>query len=176
MSNVRLQSALALAKLGLPVLPLHSVVPALGSGFTCTCGKDGCASAGKHPHGRLVRNGLRDATTDPMLIEHWWGCFSYANVGCVTGKVIALDVDPRHEGDRTLAQLESEHGALPQTWRSITGGGGEHIFFSTDAPIPNSAGIIGQGLDIRGTGGYVVGVEPPPQRWTISLECRLSSR
>jgi hypothetical protein len=153
MSN--LEAALKLARLGLPILPLHCVVPTAG-GYVCTCGKSGCKSRGKHPHGRLVRNGLKDATTDELIINHWWGCFDYANVGLATGKVVALDVDNRHDGDATLAKLEADHGSLPSTWRAVTGGGGEHIFFTTSTSIPNSVGTIGEGLDIRGTGGYVV--------------------
>ena len=153
MSN--LEAALKLARLGLPVLPLHSVVPTAG-GYVCTCGKSGCKSRGKHPHGRLVRNGLKDATTDELIINHWWGCFDYANVGLATGQVVVLDVDNRHDGDATLAKLEAEHGSLPVTWRAVTGGGGEHIFFTARTSIPNSAGAIGEGLDFRGTSGYVV--------------------
>jgi Bifunctional DNA primase/polymerase, N-terminal/Primase C terminal 1 (PriCT-1) len=154
MNNGHRESALRLASRGLPVLPLHSVLLA-GCGYVCTCGKAQCKSAGKHPHARLVRNGLTDATIDELVINHWWSCFSYANVGLATGKVVVLDVDPRHDGDETLRALEDKHGPLPSTWRAITGGGGEHIFFS-GVPIPNSVGQVGAGLDIRGPGGYVV--------------------
>jgi Bifunctional DNA primase/polymerase, N-terminal/Primase C terminal 1 (PriCT-1) len=150
-----LAAALQLAQFGLPVLPLHSVVLA-GGRYVCTCGRADCQSPGKHPHGRLVRNGLKDATTDQLLIGHWWGCFDYANVGIATGAIVVLDVDPRHDGDHTLRQLEDKHGPLPTTWRTITGGSGEHVFFSTDSPIANSTGTVGQGLDVRGTNGYVV--------------------
>jgi hypothetical protein len=153
MSN--LEAALKLARIGLPVLPLHSVVPTAG-GYVCTCGKSECKSKGKHPHARLVRNGVKDATVDELLIGHWFGCFEYANIGVATGTIVALDVDPRHDGDQTLAKLEAEYGPLAPTWRSITGGGGEHIFFVSEVPVPNSAGIIGTGLDVRGVGGYVV--------------------
>jgi hypothetical protein len=156
MSTGHLEAALWLANRGLPVLPLHSVVPMAGGGYVCTCGRIECKSKGKHPHARLARNGLKDATTDELIIRHWWGCFDYANVGLTTGKVVVLDVDTRHDGDVTLARLEAEHGSLPTTWRVVTGGGGEHIFFTTSTSIPNSAGMIGEGLDIRGTAGYVV--------------------
>jgi hypothetical protein len=97
-----------------------------------------------------VRNGLTDATTDELVINHWWSCFPYANVGLATGKVVVIDVDPRHDGDETLRALEDKYGPLPSTWRAITGGGGEHIFFS-GVPI-NSVGQVGAGLDIRGPG------------------------
>jgi putative DNA primase/helicase len=73
-----------------------------------------------------------------------------------------LDIDPRHDGDETLAQLEKEHGDLPLTWRFLTGGGGEHILFRHPGGIvPNSAGKIGEGIDVRGDGGYIVA--PPSQ-------------
>jgi hypothetical protein len=99
---------------------------------------------------------LKNATTDKRTIAHWWSCFDYCNVGLATGQLVALDVDPRHHGDQTLRALEDKHGALPQTWRAITGGGGEHVFFTSSAAIAGSAGTVGQGLDIRGADGYVV--------------------
>src|SRR5262245_32630479 len=45
---------------GWSVVPLHGV-DAPG----CTCGKENCASPGKHPR---TKNGLKDATTDPKTI------------------------------------------------------------------------------------------------------------
>ena len=41
----------------------------------------------------------------------------------------ALNIDPRHGGDDALAELEAKHGALPPTWRFLTGGGGEYMLF-----------------------------------------------
>jgi hypothetical protein len=39
----------------------------------------------------------------------------------------------------------------------ITGSGGRHIYFLTDAPIRNEAsGKLGQGIDVRGIGGQVL--------------------
>ena len=52
--------------------------------------------------------------------------------------------------------METAHGRLPSTWRSQTGGGGEHIFFLPVPGLGNSAGRLGPGLDIRGAGGYIV--------------------
>jgi hypothetical protein len=52
--------------------------------------------------------------------------------------------------DQTLAALEREHGPLPPTWRFLTGGGGEHILFRHPGGlVPNSAGKIGPGIDVR---------------------------
>jgi Bifunctional DNA primase/polymerase, N-terminal len=69
--------------------------------------------------------------------------------------------DPRHRGDAALVELQRRHGNLPVTWQATTGGGGAHYYFRSDAEIRNSAGKIGQGIDIRGLGGYVVA---PPRR------------
>jgi hypothetical protein len=96
------------------------------------------------------------------VISHHWSVAPNANIAVVTGDVVALDVDPRHGGDETLARLEHQYGELPTTWRSLTGGGGEHILFSAPTtPIYNSADQLGRGLDIRGRGGYIVA---PPSR------------
>ena len=63
---------------------------------------------------------------------------------------------------RRLQRLEGDHGLLPSTWRFLTGGGGEHILFRhPGSTIPNSAGKIGPGVDVRGDGGYIVA--PPSE-------------
>ena len=66
----------------------------------------------------------------------WDGPLAKPNIGIVTGAesgVVVLDVDPRNNGDKTLADLEAKFGALPKTWRFVTGGGGLHILFRTPA-------------------------------------------
>ncbi len=73
--------------------------------------------------------------------------------------MLALDVDPRNGGDRTLDELVRNHGALGDTLRALTGGGGVHYFFKLP-PGPHVA-RIGLGLDVKGRGGYVVA---PPSR------------
>jgi putative DNA primase/helicase len=84
------------------------------------------------------------------------------NLGVVTGapsNQIVLDVDPATGGDETLRDLERAHGALPDTVIVLTGGGGRHVCFRhPGTPVPNSVGTLGPGLDVRGDGGFVVGV------------------
>jgi hypothetical protein len=60
-----------------------------------------------------------------------------------------------------LDELEGQHGPLPVTWVAKTGGGGLHYYFRSPQEIRNSVAQLGPGLDIRGTGGYVVA---PPSR------------
>lgn len=149
--------------LGLAVLPLHFPFERGGS-LQCSCGKETCRQPAKHPFGQLVKNGLKDASRDPTAVQKWFDGRSL-NIGIATGAIsgiIALDVDPRHDGDTTLAKLEAEHGPLPPTWRFLTGGGGEHILFRhPGGTVGNSAGLLGPGLDMRGDGGYIVA--PPSQ-------------
>ena len=154
-----LEHALIYVSLGMAVIPLHRPVKQEGR-HICSCGKFNCHSAAKHPFGQLVPKGFKDATKDRETIECWFKDTPY-NVGIATGAasgVFVLDIDPRHDGDETLAQLERKHGELPPTWRFLTGGGGEHILFRHPGGIvPNSAGKIGKGIDVRGDGGYAGG-------------------
>ena len=170
MDHVRLYQ-----KLGFALLPLHTSLRA-GDAFKCSCPNSLCASPAKHPNGRLVPNGCKDASNDPGTVEDWFGCGQH-NVGIATGtvsQIIVLDVDPRHDGDETLADLEREYGGLLSTWRFHTGGGGEHILFRhPGGEVKNSAGRLGPGLDIRGDGGYIVA--PPSlhitgRRYAISVD------
>jgi hypothetical protein len=152
-----LDAALRYARNGLPVFPLWPVLP-YKHGFTCKCGKTlRCDSPGKHPS-NLAPRGLKDATTAAKIITDWWTWQPDANIAIATGGVVVVDIDPRHDGDAALAQLEAKHGNFPTTWRVRTGGGGLHIYFksSLDIIIKNSAGQLGAGLDVRGHGGYVV--------------------
>ncbi len=151
------------AQSGMAVLPLHWPVRH-ERGYRCSCSRRDCASPAKHPFGRLVRRGPQDASKDPARIASWFE-HGQLNLGIATGAasgMIVLDIDPRHDGDQTLADLEREHGPLPATWRFLTGGGGEHILFRHPGrPLPNSTGEIGPGIDVRGDGGYIVA--PPSE-------------
>jgi hypothetical protein len=105
------------------------------------------------------------ATSDPATIRTWFeGQFKDCGLGIATGEfrnryLIVIDIDDRPEfsGSDTLNDLEQLHGQLPDTVEVITGSGGRHIYFLTDAPIRNEAsGRLGQGIDVRGIGGQVL--------------------
>ena len=72
--------------------------------------------------------------------------------------VLDVDVDTEQniDGFLALAALEKRHGNLSETLRSVTPRGGSHYFFNWHAGIKNSAGKLGDGLDVRGQGGYVI--------------------
>ncbi|MFN8179286.1 MAG: bifunctional DNA primase/polymerase [bacterium] len=148
--NPLLAAALEYAARGWPVLPLHTPVDG-----ACTCGKANCGSVGKHPR---TEHGAKDATTDEGTIRGWWSKWSAANVGIATGKAsfVALDVDPRHGGDESLADLEQREGKLPDTVEALTGGGGRHVLLEyPEGGVRTRAGIA-SGLDVRSDGGFIV--------------------
>lgn len=151
--NPNLEHALAYAAQGWRVFPLHTP----DEQGRCSCHKTNCDSVGKHPR---TMNGLKDATTDEAKIRHWWGMWADANVGIATGaesSIVALDVDPRHGGNESLAALLRKHGELPLTLTSVTGSGGSHFLFTyPGVKVKNSAGTVGAGLDVKGDGGYIV--------------------
>ena len=108
-----------------------------------------------------TQNGVLDATVDLARIEAWWEAMPEANIGIATGRassLLVLDVD-RHDGrdgDAALAALEARYGALPLTVTVATGCG-RHLYFRIGAyAVQNSTGRLGDGLDIRADGGYVL--------------------
>ena len=107
----------------------------------------------------LGSRGFHGATTDAARIAAWWRSVPELNIGIATGAVsgfFALDIDGE-DGEASLRHLESEHGKLPPTREIITGRGGRHCYFNAGKHhVKCSVAIVGDKLDIRGDGGYVV--------------------
>lgn len=91
-------------------------------------------------------------------VNVWWKQWPDANVGIVTGTIsdlLVLDIDGE-EGNATLTGLEKTHGPLPLT-RTAKTGKGRHLYFTfPSASIGSTASALGNGVDVRGQGGYVV--------------------
>lgn len=116
-------------------------------------------SGDKEP--RRGSRGFYDASANPETVAGWWGRYPESNIGIPTGPgngLLILDVDPKHGGNESLAELEAEIGPIPETTRVRTGGGGEHIYFRYPAGerVRSNAGKLGPGLDVRAESGYVV--------------------
>ncbi|MCE3234981.1 MAG: hypothetical protein K0Q50_1161 [Vampirovibrio sp.] len=130
-----LDEALKYAAQGWPVFPVNEKIP-------------------------LIKEWPAKATTDEAQITAWWEEYPKANIGLVTGKrsgLLVLDVDGPM-GEASLEALMQEHGNLPQTLTAATGRGW-HIYFRypNQQDIKNDVGKkLGQGLDVRGMGGFVV--------------------
>jgi Bifunctional DNA primase/polymerase, N-terminal len=152
--------ALAYARHGWPVLPLHgpsTVGPKDGRGRArCSCRSGTCEAQGKHP--RTV-HGLKDATTDPIVIRQWWRQWPRANVGLVTGTsfdVCDVDGDEALEALMAVANLDGLGGPMVCTGRGLH-------FYVAATGYGNGAHVL-PGVDWRGLGGYVVA--PPSMHYT----------
>ncbi|MGW3333000.1 bifunctional DNA primase/polymerase [Streptomyces rubiginosohelvolus] len=163
--TLALAHALAAAGRGLPVFPLSATkLPALRS-----------PHHGEHPpaHCRgkcgLPGHGVHDATTDPAAVRALFAAAPRATgYGIACGRAphrligIDLDVDPAYGSDAAgaLRQLALQHlFTIPPTVTVLTPSGGRHLWLTgpADATVPNSAGRLAPGIDIRGSGGYLVG-------------------
>lgn len=139
---------------GFKVFPIHGITPA----GNCTCGKPDCGkTSGKHP---ITQKGLHDAVSTLSAYQSILNNRQGYNIAIPTGKashIFVLDVDGP-EGLESLQSLEALHGPLPQTSTQSTGKG-RHIIFKhpgTSFKVKNSVRSLGNGLDIRGDGGYIV--------------------
>lgn len=130
--------------LGLKVHPLYST-----AGAVCACYKGAaCETPGKHP----ILIGWQDKATDKNpQIELWWKQYPGANLGIHVGRasgVAVFDVDPRHNGDDALYELEQQLGRLPETRRVKTGGGGEHVYMKHPGGLLLSC-TLAPGLELK---------------------------
>ncbi len=181
-----LKNALMTAKgFGFRVMPVHGNKEFGG----CTCGFADCNSVGKHP---VPKAWQEKASNDEAEIRSMFaGLSNDFNYGIATGEasnVFVLDVDG-DVGRASLAELESQHGKLPVTLQCNTGRG-MHLFFKyPSAKVISRSSKIGKNLDIKGSGGQVVGagsthisgtkyewdfpgqsVSDPPE-WLVDLAC-----
>lgn len=117
-------------------------------------------------------HGVHDATTDPKRLDELFDAAPYATgygIACGRGDdpLLGVDLDRKNgvDGVATLAALAEQHGfTVPDTTVINTPSGGLHLWFvgPAGAPVRNSAGKLGPGIDVRGYGGYLVG----PGSWT----------
>lgn len=114
------------------------------------------------PNGKVPasRNGFKDATRDVERITRFWLNNPLHNIGIRCGiesDLVVLDIDQL--GFDSLTDLERRYGDLPNTFSVVTPRGGQHYYFrhpGEDEKVLNTTGYPGEGLDIRGDGGYVL--------------------
>jgi hypothetical protein len=143
------------ASRGWRVFPLHNP-----TSHGCSCGRDCGRNIGKHPR---IFKWQRCATVNPATIERLWEQWPDANIGIACGwrsQLLVLDVDTKNgkRGDSTLAELCDKHSWKIETFTVRTGSGGRHFYFHQVPAITIASGVdvLGEGLDIRADGGYVV--------------------
>ncbi|MFE0175150.1 bifunctional DNA primase/polymerase [Streptomyces sp. NPDC059002] len=158
-----LAHALSAAERGLAVIPLSGTkLPALRSPH----------HEDPHPapcHGECGRlgHGVYDASTDPRRIRELFAAAPWATgygiaCGLPPHHLIGIDLDTKSGADASAAlrELALRHlFTIPATVVVTTPSGGRHIWLAgpPDAVVPNSAGRLAPGIDIRGAGGYLVG-------------------
>ncbi|MFF0197993.1 bifunctional DNA primase/polymerase [Streptomyces anulatus] len=157
-----LSAALQAAEFGWHVFPLRPADkrPALHGEAVCPLIGD-CAGGHRKWEDR--------ATTNPDRIRRAWAHGRF-NIGIATGPsgLVVVDLDlpkPNSSTDTPSgvttfeALCERTGQPFPETYRVRTASGGQHLYFTApnDVRIGNSAGRLARLIDIRGTGGYVVG-------------------
>lgn len=105
--------------------------------------------------------GCLDATTDPTTIYEWWTKYPDANIGtgCGPTGIVTIDVDVRN-GKPGMANWQAlcQGREIPPTLTVRTPSGGLHLYFRVPPTLNlgNTSGKLGEGIDTRGAGGYVV--------------------
>src|SRR5215472_8686738 len=110
-----------------------------------------CRPRAKEP---LIPEWQHKATMDSRQICAWYAEHPGCNWGIACGAgsgVWVLDVDG-DKGKESLKRLLAQRGCLPDGFAVRTAKGGGHLYFAypPGLNIRNSAGKIGEGLDVRG--------------------------
>lgn len=157
------------ARLGFHIFPLHVSV-----GGVCSCWeREKCPRGGKHPR---TKDGLKEATTDPIQVAAWWAQWPDANIGYVPSLsgIVILDLDrPEAIGELIGAGFE-----LPVTPVVRTGKGVQYHYRSSHPDLKPQVNFMGlrknetveqclkrtgrapiEGVDLRAAGSY--GILPP---------------
>lgn len=146
--------------LGVQVIPLSvRKLPAIRSPHSKGHGCRGeCGQLG---------HGIHDASSDPGRIRGMFDVARHATgYGIACGRaphhLVGLDLDRKNgiDGVWELRKLAAKHGIpVPRTVIISTPSGGYHAWWTgpADVKVPNRAGHLAPGVDVRGSGGYLVG-------------------
>jgi hypothetical protein len=151
------------------MFPLHPIEPG-PDGPRCGCGNPSCKDVGKHPALKWSEVKAGEKSRHPDYHSRECDCGACPNretfgFGIATGErsgLVVVDIDET-KCPGALARWEAFCGGeCPLTYTVQTGSGGWHFYFEWPGfSVGNSGGAIGEGIDIRGDGGYVVAPGSP---------------
>ena len=158
-----LEAALALAKAGAHVFPARAIY----NSSTRRWNKPPC-----------IVNWQSQATNDLRKIEDWWLQYPDAIPAICCEEWVVIDAD-RHiggaDGVAALDGLAKCYGEWPPHPEVHTPGNGEHHYFrQPEQAVGNRTGQLPPGIDVRGTGGFVIGhgaVLPNGAEWRMAPDC-----
>ncbi|MFF2522303.1 bifunctional DNA primase/polymerase [Streptomyces liangshanensis] len=179
-----LAHALSAAERGLPVIPLSPTkLPALPSPHRGEPEPNPCrGECGRPGHG--VHDATTDpAAVRALFAAAPWATGYGIACGRAPHHLIGIDLDVTPAGGEAttggatggadhpypgatpasvtaLQQIAFQHlFTLPETVTVLTPSGGRHIWLTgpPDVTVPNSAGRLAPGIDVRGAGGYLMG-------------------
>ncbi|MFF9185498.1 bifunctional DNA primase/polymerase [Streptomyces misionensis] len=176
MNDHLLRAALDAAERGWHVFPLRP-----GTKRPALHGEVSCPGTGPCVNGHLKWE--QRATTDPDRIRATWSLAPF-NVGIATGPsgLVVVDLDvPKDKGSSDApcgaetfrALCERAGHAVPDTYRTRTASGGTHLYFTAPAGVrlTNTARTIGELVDTRAWGGYVVAAGSTTPAGTYEALC-----
>lgn len=115
--------------------------------------RDCKGECGRHGHG------LYDATDDVAIVTDWWsGRYRGCNIGArIPESMLMIDIDPRHGGSASWADLTARYGPFPDCMRTDSGrgDGGCHLYVRRP-PGRVTAQRLGAGIDLKTSTGYAV--------------------
>ncbi len=159
--GVEYQEALALAREGYSVFPVHKSVDC-GGYFLCTCGQVNCK--GKHPAIEFSKDNTTSIDRITRYEQHTgWG---NRGIGIHCGKSYCwvLDIDGE-KGKAELKEITDKYGELPITRTVKTGGDGLHYYFAGWCDKIHS-GKLSENIDIKGNATHAYVVAPPTKHYS----------
>ena len=105
-----------------------------------------------------------EASRDEETIRAWWAKNPEYNIGISTSRygddkaLLVVDVDNKDgkNGTGSVELLELQGFEVPRTKAQSTPTGGGHLIYVVDEPVKQGVEVLGEGLDVRSKGGYIV--------------------
>jgi len=145
------EAAIAYARLGLPIFPLHPIID-----DRCGCHDSKCKAIGKHP----IPTGWQNSIVSVPAAESCWRSgLGARGIGLVCGPkagIFGVDADRRHGADATLQDWK-RRGRRIETVTDASGDGWHFLYrWPKSFEVEIRAQDLGGGLQVRGAAHFLV--------------------